>query len=90
MPKFRKKPVEIEALHSTGYPESNRAIIDWTRDSDTPAFMGDMEGDHQTLHIRTLEGDHKVTPGDWVIRGVHGEHYPCKPDIFKKTYDKVE
>ena len=40
--------------------------------------------------IDTLEGKHVVSPGDWIIRGVAGEFYPCKPDIFKKTYDLVE
>lgn len=40
--------------------------------------------------IKTLEGGHIVTPGDWIITGVSGEHYPCKPDIFEKTYEKVE
>ena len=41
-------------------------------------------------YIATLEGDHLVTPGDWIITGVKGEHYPCKPDIFEATYEKVE
>ena len=40
--------------------------------------------------IDTLEGGHTVCPGDWIITGVKGEHYPCKPDIFEKTYEKVE
>lgn len=40
--------------------------------------------------IDTLEGGHIVCPGDWIITGVHGEHYPCKPDIFEKTYEQVE
>lgn len=40
--------------------------------------------------IDTLEGGHIVCPGDWIIKGVHGEFYPCKPDIFEKTYEKVE
>lgn len=42
------------------------------------------------LVIRTLEGDMKADSGDWIIRGVHGEFYPCKPDIFDKTYDLIE
>lgn len=83
--KFRKKPVVIEAVLSTGFPESNRAIIDWTRGSKTPAFM-----EHQKLYIQTLEGNMLVHPDDWVIKGVQGEFYPCKPDIFHATYDKVD
>ena len=41
------------------------------------------------LIIRTLEGDMKASPGDWIITGVNGEQYPCKPDIFEKTYQKI-
>lgn len=40
--------------------------------------------------IKTLEGDHYVIENDWIIQGVNGEYYPCKPDIFEKTYEKVE
>ena len=42
------------------------------------------------VYIMTLEGNHKVTPGDYIIKGVNGEFYPCKPDIFEKTYEKAE
>lgn len=100
MPKYKKKPVEIEAIQYHGTPESNREIIDWCRGSKTPAFMDTEirncstehpEGfDYPVLKISTLEGDHKVTPGDWIIRGVAGEHYPCKPDIFAATYEPAE
>lgn len=88
--KYRKKPVVIEAKQATGTPESNREIIDWTRDSATRASM-DVHPDHgsRCLTINTLEGSHWVSPGDWVIKGVAGEFYPCKPDIFAKTYDPV-
>ena len=93
MPMFRKKPVVIEAIQATGTPESNREIIDWTRDSKTPAGMDDRvindEVDENQLSIATLEGAHWVTPGDWIIKGVAGEFYPCKPDIFKATYEEV-
>lgn len=41
------------------------------------------------MDIGTLEGTMKASPGDWIIKGVHGEIYPCKPDIFEKTYEKV-
>ena len=43
----------------------------------------------QELIIHTLEGDMKASPGDWIITGVNGEQYPCKPDIFEKTYEPV-
>jgi hypothetical protein len=45
---------------------------------------------HQHGWIDTLEGGHIVCPGDWIITGVHGEHYPCKPDIFEKTYERAD
>lgn len=87
MPFYRKKPVVIEAIQAAGTPESNRAIIDWTRGSTSPASMDANADGVQQLSIATLEGAHWVTPGDFIIRGVHGEHYPCKPDIFEKTYE---
>lgn len=88
--KYRKKPVVIDAIQATGTPESNREIIDWTRGSSTPASM-DRNADGQLqLSITTLEGAHWVTPGDYVIRGVKGEHYPCKPDVFEATYEVAE
>lgn len=96
MPMFRKKPVVIEAIKATGTPESNREIIDWTRDSNTPAFMDkrvmsrdDGTSELQWLSIQTLEGAFWVTPGDWIIKGVAGEFYACKPSIFEATYEAV-
>lgn len=98
--KFRKKSVVVEATHYDGTPEANRRIIDLLRGSKTPAFMDTVvrnctpehpDGfDYPALKISTLEGDHVVTPGDWVIQGVAGEAYPCKPDIFVATYEPVE
>lgn len=83
MPFFTKKPVTIEARQYDGNAE---ALIDWieghgglTRYSITPAGS--------QFFIYTLEGTHEVTPGDWIIKGVKGEFYPCKPDIFALTYD---
>ena len=77
--KFRKKPIVIEATQ-------------WFQHGDHPEvnvyFAG--PGDTTLGWISTLEGGHIVTPGDWIITGVAGEHYPCKPDIFKATYQMVE
>lgn len=56
--------------------------------TDFCAYCNTMFHDHGW--IDTLEGGHIVCPGDWIITGVHGEHYPCKPDIFEKTYEKIE
>jgi hypothetical protein len=100
MPQFRKKPVVIDAKQASGTPESNREIIDWTRGSATPAFM-DTEVrncsaehpdgfDYPVLKINTLEGAMTVAQGDWIIKGVKGEFYPCKPDIFAATYEEAE
>lgn len=85
--KYHKKPVVIEAIQATGTPESNREIIDWTRGSATPASMDEHPERGKTLSIATLEGAHWVSPGDWIIKGVKGEFYPCKPDIFAATYE---
>lgn len=97
--KFRKKPVVIEAIQATGTPESNREIINWTRGSATPAYMDKrvvkmedssaLADTYPSLSINTLEGAHWVSPGDWIIKGVKGEFYPCKPDIFEATYEAV-
>lgn len=87
MPFFTKKAVTIEAILATGTPESNLEIVEWVRGSETPAVVGKNVDGNWQLVIATLEGAHIVTPGDWVIKGVAGEFYPCKPDIFKMTYN---
>jgi hypothetical protein len=87
MPKFRKKPVVIEAVQwspsakPTDYPM-------WLYENvlRTPDVFDEKSG---TITIRTLEGDMIARPGDWIIRGVKGEFYPCKPDIFAATYEPV-
>ena len=79
MPKFRKKPVEIEAVQFTGNFDE---IEEFTG--------GDAEFRDGKLVIATLEGAMEASDQDWIIKGVQGEFYPCKPDIFEQTYDKVE
>lgn len=80
MAKYRKKPIIIEAIQWTG---KNLSEID--------NFMGrTVENKGITLVIHTLEGDMEASIGDYIIKGVNGEFYPCKPDIFNKTYEKVE
>ncbi len=79
MPKFRKKPVVIEAVQWTG--ENVKEVMD---------FMRWRNAEHDKIRgltIRTLEGTHHASPGDWIIQGVQGEFYPCKPDIFAATYE---
>ena len=82
--KFRKKPVIIEAEHFTE-DNKNRAFhfIRCNCYADK-----DAEG-NPTLKIQTLEGEMTATLGDWIIKGVKGEFYPCKPDIFTQTYEAI-
>jgi hypothetical protein len=80
MPKFRKKPVVIEAVRF------QRANFD-----EIEEFVGgDAEFRGGELIVATLEGPLRAADGDWIIKGVNGEFYPCKPDIFAKTYDPAE
>ena len=76
--KFRKKPVVIEAVKWTG--ENGEEI---------EKFCPKAKFSYSRLIIPTLEGDHFADVGDMIIKGVKGEFYPCKPDIFEKTYEPV-
>lgn len=69
--KYRKKPVVIEATQ-------------WFKDGDHPNVTQNLDGH---FGIETLEGFMRANTGDWIIKGVKGEHYPCKPDIFALTYE---
>lgn len=82
MTKYRKKPVAIEAVKYTGKNNVN----------DILNFIGERKLaylDGETLNIETLEGVMKADVGDYIIKGIKGEFYPCKPDIFEATYEKV-
>jgi hypothetical protein len=81
--RFRKKPVEIEAMQFT--EEDGAAVWEWADSKPMKNAFGEVIG----LRIYTLEGDMKAEFGDWIIRGVKGEFYPCKPDIFAATYEPV-
>lgn len=80
--RFRKRPVVIEAVRWTG--SNQQEIHDFTEG--TAKFSGD-ERYGWDLRIPTLEGVHRAAEGDWIIRGVQGEFYACKPDIFEATYE---
>lgn len=91
MPYFTKKPVRIEAVQWTG--KNEREMFNFlggnpddymTTESET--FYIDHRKVEGGLMIKTLEGDHAAGIGDWIIKGVKGEFYPCKPDIFELTY----
>ncbi|WFS01622.1 hypothetical protein [Rhizobium tumorigenes] len=88
MPKFRKKPVEIEAFQWLVPTKFPRFIEDALR-SDTICLV-DGRWYVQTLETGELAPKHLITAGDWIIQGVQGELYPCKPDIFAATYEQVE
>lgn len=85
--KYRKKPVIIEAIQ---FEDNSDRIIE------IHEFMGGdtirvnyEDKDNPYLKIETLEGIMKASVGDYIIKGVNGEFYPCKPDIFEKTYERA-
>lgn len=85
MPQFRKKPVVIEARQLTH--ENAKDIMDWCGSTKhwTKGPMRAVTG----IIVPALEGQHEAGWGDWIINGVNGEYYACKPDIFEKTYEAV-
>lgn len=93
--KYRKKPVVIDAMQYPGLPtvmgsarlDAYVKFDDWLvahQGENRPRYRGN------TVVIPTLEGEMTAQPGDWIIRGVKGELYPCKPDIFAATYEPAE
>ena len=85
MPKYRKKPVVVEAVQWTG--NNKVEILEFTKET---------RGRHRISYntgyfeIETLEGVMRANVGDWIIKGVKGEFYPCRPDIFAATYEPAE
>ena len=89
MAKYRKKPVVIEAMQYHGTSSQFEELKVFVGES----LFVDMKTKSRLdtgIKIRTLEGDHAICKGDFVIKGVKGEFYPCKPDIFGQTYELVE
>jgi hypothetical protein len=98
MPQYRKRPIVIEAFQLTIETRQNNvdwpqwAHIAWNKDrgeigSLYPTEKGTADG---TMSIKTLEGKMRVSFGDYIIQGVHGEIYPCKEEIFKATYESLD
>ena len=83
--KYRKKPVVIEAMQFTN--ESKERVFNFVTCTCTPEYS---YGGAPQLIIQTLEGDMTADVDDWIIKGIKGEFYPCKPDIFEATYEPVE
>lgn len=100
--RYVKKLVEIEAIQFNGYNwvecyQFMNKPLEYGKDyviKDTTDIDGEIciqwIGVHESIDIETLEGTMKCSKGDYIIRGVNGEFYPCKPDIFEKTYEKVK
>ena len=84
MPKYRKKPVVVEAIQLT--VENVDALIEWIPARIVTFFVSTTI---VNAYIKTLEGVMVARDGDYIIKGVQGEFYPCKPDIFEQTYEAV-
>ncbi len=88
MTQYRKKPIVIDAFQFDGSYESVACVIAVT--SAARWFGEGHSGRPPCVEIQTLEGTMTAMPGDWIIRGVKGEFYPCKPDIFAATYEPAD
>lgn len=103
MPKYRKKPVVIEAVQYirgqevpaidflggydiNNYKDGNMSV----HETDVAIFQSNWSDQSVSITIKTLEGNMEVSDRDYIIKGVQGEFYPCKPDIFEQTYEFVE
>lgn len=86
MAKYRKKPVVVEAVK---FEDAAHSIADISNLAGGKTIVFSYQSDQLTLTILTLNGDVIAQVGDYIIRGAEGELYPCKPDIFEKTYTKV-
>lgn len=82
MTKYRKKPVVIEAIQWNGYNISE--IIDFA------GWVVSIHMEKETVEIKTLECTMIANEGDWIVKGIQGEFYPVKPDIFEETYEPVD
>jgi len=94
--RFRKLPVVIEAFKMTAerrwdnseWPNWMHQAWNMELDEEGSLFCGEI--DNGNLYIRTLEGVQLISWGDWIIQGIQGEIYPCRPDIFMETYEEAE
>lgn len=94
----RRVPVYDEYDNITDYLDDSIALGVWCQGVNHMMLQDDESGPHIALPdvkgphivIPTLEGHHAALPGDWIIKGVQGEFYPCKPDIFESTYERVD
>ena len=89
--KYRKKPIVVEAFKWTGGPDQTEDP-EWVVEKikDGTVYFSSMDGYACVLCIKTLEGTMTAIPGDYIIKGLRGELYPCKPDIFDASYESAE
>jgi len=85
MIRYRKKPIVVEAIRFDGY--NHRILLSWSDGAVVSAKPHKV--DYFMVQVETLEGTMDGVVGDWIIKGVKGEFYPCKPDIFEATYEKM-
>lgn len=85
MPQFRKKPVVIEAVQ---YKGDISEVLDAFEDMEVEINYFP-NANVSSFFIQTLEGKMEASPGDWIVKGIKGEFYPVKPDIFEQTYEQV-
>lgn len=92
MTRYRKRPVVIEAWHFQGNRTDviHQAMPGWLTQALHDGTVYYQGGDAPYYTIETLEGNMRADVDDWIIRGVKGEIYPCKPDIFEATYEPAE
>ncbi len=91
MPTFRKKPVVVEAWHFDAFDDQSSRMPQpiWMHEAIDAGSVWYQGGLNPYFTIKTLEGEMRANVGDWIIKGVNGELYPCKPDIFEKTYEAM-
>jgi hypothetical protein len=86
LPKFKKKPVEVEAMRvNSSNIDGMELLAEWCN-----GVIGWNEHKQPGILIETLEGTMRAEDGDYIIKGVEGEFYPCKPSIFQATYEQVD
>lgn len=95
MPKYRKKPIVVEAFRYDGDLidiNGNYYVPDWAIEAfEKDVLFYDEHNDHPfELFIKTLEGINHVSVGDYIVKGTQGELYPCKPDIFEQVYEEID
>lgn len=93
--KVRKKPLVVEAMQwPEGYGSGAAAEVALPAAAVVLRWLAEWAADYEVLgdrlRLRTLEGNMDASPGDWIIKSVQGEFYPCNPDIFRTTYERVE